>query len=73
VTQHGLCLSPKCHRCFTELTTEVDAAFGECTPCNHEIATEQLLDWLRREWYGAGPSKRAYIEKLAADIKRGTR
>jgi hypothetical protein len=59
---------PQCRRCFTEFTTEVDAAFGECLACNHELATEQLLDWLRREWRGSSPEKRRCVEAWAAYI-----
>lgn len=59
--------APKCKDCFEEFVGEFSIAYGQCTPCNHRECSDFLLDFLRREWRAASPSKRAYIEKLTRD------
>jgi hypothetical protein len=61
---------PKCKDCFRELVGHFSIAYGQCTPCNHAEVEAQLLGFLRRDWRDASPSKRAYIEALAADVQR---
>lgn len=61
---------PKCSRCFTDLTRPIDVLFGECTPCNHAGAAEQLLNVLRG-WWQRHPDRRDLIKAWADHVQAG--